>query len=77
MGRSGRVFRDVITTMSINNLQKDNLKKETVDKACSLGQSLLRIHNRLIMEGYNISDGKIIPPGDKKVYNDNTKPKCI
>lgn len=62
--------------MDQENKQKNKLKSETLVRVCDLGQSLLRIHNRLIMEGYKISDGKIISPDDKKDYNVNIEPKC-
>ncbi len=39
--------------------------KETIDSLKDLGEVLMRIHRRLISEGYIIKDGKIYKPNEQ------------
>jgi len=39
--------------------------QETIDSFKDLGETLSRIHRRLISEGYIIKDGQIYKPGEK------------
>ena len=40
--------------------------QETIDSFKDLGETLMRIHLRLIREGYIIKNGQIYKPGEKE-----------
>mgnify|MGYP006274110933 CR=1 FL=1 len=60
--------------MSTNITTKGVFSDEATANIVAFQDTLQRVHNRLVTEGYKFVDGKIIPPEKKKVYNDKTKP---
>ena len=60
LGKMTYIYKYYI--MVERNINKRILDDNTILKSISLSNSLQRIHNRLMIEGYTVSDGKITPP---------------
>ena len=61
--------------MSEPKKKKDIFTSEDLVNITSFGNALLRVHARLMAEGYKIVDGKLILPKDNKVYNRDIQQK--
>ena len=55
--------------MHENSPENRVLSDEELETLVSLRNALLKIHNRLMHEGYKVVDGEIFPPEPDAVYN--------
>jgi hypothetical protein len=51
--------------MPENNQQNSIFSPEQINNFAGFYNALVKVHNRLIKEGYIIKDGQIIPPQNK------------
>ena len=51
--------------MEDNSPQEETLPEETLQALEALGEVLLRIRKRMVFEGFDIVDGKVLPIKEK------------